>query len=90
MSEFFLSALLLLGSGFILTAGIGIARLPDALCRAHALSKAATLGLSLLLLVLLFSSNVFATQVKLALALVFQFATIPIAGHIFALYAYKK
>lgn len=41
--------LALLGSGLVLLAAVGIVRFPDPLARMHALSKASTLGLLLIL-----------------------------------------
>lgn len=79
--------LLLLGGAFILTAGIGILRLPDALCRSHALSKALTLGVSFILIVLLTTISTLAASVKVLLVIALNFTTIPLAAHIFALYA---
>lgn len=81
---------LLVGSFFILTAGIGILRLPDTLCRAHALSKAVTLGLSLILLALLSVTSSWSVAIKVGLVIGFHFITMPLAAHIFARYAIRK
>ena len=50
MRELATATLLLLGVFFMLVGCIGIVRLPDVLCRAHALTKAMTLGVVLLFL----------------------------------------
>ena len=42
-------ALVLTGALFVLLAGIGVLRFPDALARMHALAKGSTLGLLLIL-----------------------------------------
>lgn len=90
MAEFVASLLLITGVFFVLTAAVGILRLPDTLCRAHALSKALTFGISLMLLgLLLFAESIF-VGIKIIAAIGFQFLTIPLAGHIFGLYAQKK
>jgi multicomponent Na+:H+ antiporter subunit G len=79
-----ISALFLLsGVFFILVANLGILILPDVLCRAHALSKAATLGLLLMLTGLWIRLGPEAVGLKIVLTLVFQFITIPISSHLF-------
>lgn len=77
------------GAFFMLVAAIGVARLPDVYCRAHAVGKAMTLGVVLLLLGL----GILVEAVswwKVWLAIAFQFATIPVASHLFCLVAYRK
>lgn len=74
---------------FIFIGCLGGIRLPDALCRAHALSKALTLGISLMLIGFWIHLGTALAGLKIALAIVFLFFTIPLAGHIFALYAIR-
>lgn len=83
------SLVMLLGCFFVVVAAVGAVRLPDVYCRAHALGKAMTLGILLLLLgygLYVPESSWF----KLALAAVFQLVTLPVAGHLFCLVAYRK
>lgn len=87
MIEYIIVINIFLGVLLILIAGIGILRMPDTLCRAHALSKALTLGLMLVLFAQILQLADFQSSVKLIVAIIFQFITIPIAGHVFALYA---
>lgn len=89
MSDIAATIFLIIGATFILIAGVGLVRLPDSLCRAHALSKALTFGICIMLLAFLAKAEDAATVVKVLLAIGFQLLTIPLAGHIFALYAYK-
>lgn len=86
MSDLFFFA----GALFILIACIGINNLPDVLCRAHALSKALTLGIILMLLGLAFHVGLGQASFKIFLAIAFQLFTIPVAAHLFALLAYRK
>ena len=82
-------ALLAGGAFFAGVAAIGTAKLPDVYCRAHAIGKALTLGIILLLLAL----GVLVEQVawwKIFLAIAFQLGTIPVASHLFCLVAYRK
>lgn len=81
------SLLLIFGSLFVLVAGVGVFRFKETLFRAHAISKALTLGLTCILLALFALTGSLATGTKVVLAIIFQFITIPIAAHIFALYA---
>lgn len=77
------------GLFFMIVAAVGVAKLPDVYCRAHAVGKAMTLGIILLLLAL----GVLVESVawwKILVAIVFQLATIPVASHLFCLVAYQK
>jgi multicomponent Na+:H+ antiporter subunit G len=77
-----LAGLLLLGGGaFCLIAAIGIIRLPDALTRMHASTKAGTLGSTLVLVaaMLVFQEGIVTT--KGIAAVLFLLLTAPIAAH---------
>lgn len=77
------------GAFFMIVAAVGVAKLPDVYCRAHAVGKAMTLGVMLLLLAL----GVLVESVawwKVGVAMAFQLATIPVASHLFCLVAYRK
>ncbi len=80
---------LLAGSGIVFIAGIGLNRLPDPLAKAHAFSKVVTLGGSLLLLALYFQTPHLTARLKVVASIFFNFLTIPLASHIFGLYAYR-
>jgi len=86
------AAFLLGGAFFVLVSAIGIVRLPDVLCRAHALAKAMTLGISLMLgglwLALVRGDGV--NGLKLLLAVAFQLLTIPVASHLLSLLAWER
>ncbi|MEM1282382.1 MAG: monovalent cation/H(+) antiporter subunit G [Chlamydiota bacterium] len=79
-----------IGVLFVFIGGLGILRLPDALCRSHAISKALTLGVSLMLIGLLIETEKPVACIKILLAIFFLFLSMPLSGHIFALYAVKK
>ncbi len=87
--EILSSILLLAGSVLTLIATIGILRFPDVLCRAHALTKAMTLGITLLLVALWVSLGR-EVGLKVLLAIGFQFLTIPLSGHLLGLIVLKK
>jgi multicomponent Na+:H+ antiporter subunit G len=89
MIEWVRALFFLCGSLFVFTGALGIVVMPDVLSRAHALSKALTLGVSLMLIGLLIGHESYTVGTKIILAIAFQFVTIPLSGHIFALYAYS-
>lgn len=90
MTELLASLLLLLGAGFVLVAAIGLVRLPDVLCRSHAVAKASTLGIFAMLLGLWVELGMAAAGLKILLAIAFQVATIPAAAHLVSLLARQK
>lgn len=88
--ELLTSICLLLGSAVIFLASLGILRLPDALCRAHALGKGMTLGLVLVLTGLWLFLGIEEAGIKVPLAVLFQFLTIPVASHLLVRLAYRS
>ncbi|MGD8468921.1 MAG: monovalent cation/H(+) antiporter subunit G, partial [Desulfobacterales bacterium] len=52
MNEILISALLVIGSFFMLVAGLGMLRMPDLLLRMSCSTKAATIGVGTMLLAL--------------------------------------
>ena len=81
---------MLSGATFILLGGLGVVRLPDVYCRGHALGKAMTLGISLMLIGLWIHIGIGEAGIKVIIAILFQFATIPVAAHLLTLHAYKN
>lgn len=90
MSEFVVATLILAGSLLMLIASIGVLRLPDVLCRSHAVAKALTLGVFLMLFGLWIHLEGEETALKILLAIFFQVVTIPVASHLVGLLALKK
>ncbi|WP_161780969.1 cation:proton antiporter [Criblamydia sequanensis] len=90
MNELLVAFFLLSGVFFILIANLGILIMPDVICRAHALSKAVTLGFILMLIGLWIHLGTEAVNLKVLLTILFQFITIPLSSHLFIYYvAYK-
>lgn len=79
----------LAGIFFLTVAGVGVLRLPDAYCRSHALGKAMTLGVILLILAMGIVVDGLAWWKVLA-AVIAQLVTIPVASHLFCLIAYRR
>jgi multicomponent Na+:H+ antiporter subunit G len=90
LKELMVTVLLLSGVFLMLTASIGVARLPDLFCRGHALAKAMTLGVTLMLLGLWLHLGAEEAGLKVFLAIFFQIVTIPVAGHLIGLIGYRK
>jgi multicomponent Na+:H+ antiporter subunit G len=88
--EILIALSLFVGCLIILLSAIGILRLPDALCRSHALGKGMTLGLILVLIGLWVFLGFEVGGIKVPLAVLFQFLTIPIASHLLVRLAYRK
>jgi len=82
--------LMVIGSLFCLVAAVGIVRLPDALTRMHAATKAGTLGAGLLLL----AEAVFYQQLGISLRAATVFAllllTAPVAAHLVGRNSYRS
>ena len=82
MIELLVAFLILGGSAFALVAAIGVWRLPDAMMRMHASSKAGTLGGSMLFLAVAFGLGDFGTAVRAIAGIAFLLLTAPVASHL--------
>lgn len=80
------------GVGFMLAAAVGLVRMPDLFCRSHAVAKAMTLGVILMLigLWLVLGQKGQGSSLKILLAIFFQLLTIPVAGHLLSQVAWEK
>lgn len=90
MSEFITAFFVLTGMLLIVTAALGLVRLPDLLCRSHAVTKGLTLGIFLMLLGLWIDEPGPGKGLKITLAILFQILTIPISGHMVSRLALQK
>lgn len=90
MNELLTNLLVLSGALLILASAIGVLRLPDVLCRSHAVAKALTLGIFLMLTGLWLDQGEKQTALKILLAIFFQVVTIPVGSHLVALLAFQK
>lgn len=79
-----------IGSLLLLLAAVGILRLPDVFARMHAGTKAASLGVACVLAGTAVLAPTPATAVKVTLAILFQFATAPVAAHVIGRAAYRS
>lgn len=76
--------ILLVGSLFVVSGGVGLLRMPDFFSRTHAASLTDTAGAGLILLGLLFQVEDFAQGLRLALIALFLLFTGPTATHALA------
>jgi multicomponent Na+:H+ antiporter subunit G len=90
MKELLVSGCLLLGVALMLTAAIGVLRLPDLLCRSHAVAKASALGIFLILIGMWIHLGAQVSGLKIALAIFFQLVTIPVSSHLVGMLAHEK
>ncbi|HEX2178304.1 MAG TPA: monovalent cation/H(+) antiporter subunit G [Actinomycetota bacterium] len=90
MRELAAAALLLSGVAFVLIAAIGLQRFPDVFARMHAATKAATLGLVLVLAGTGLRVESADDLSKLALVGILMFVTAPIGAHMVGRAAYRS
>ncbi|MFU8848403.1 MAG: monovalent cation/H(+) antiporter subunit G [Opitutales bacterium] len=83
-------ALLLIGSISMLLAAIGLLRFPDFYTRAHAGTKAASLGAGLILCGAVLPISDFDINIRVWLTILFIFLTVPVAGHLLGRAAYLR
>lgn len=89
IGEVLLALLLLTGCLLALIAAVGLHRFPDLFTRMHAGTKPASLGLVLVAVASAVAINVPGSSVKLLLAVVLQFLTVPVAAHMVGRAAYR-
>lgn len=77
------------GAFFMLVAAIGVLKLPDLYQRLHASSKAATLGVALLLLGAALHSGNMGVVSRCLMTIVFFILTAPVGAHLITRVAYK-
>jgi multicomponent Na+:H+ antiporter subunit G len=90
MNDAIAALLMVTGSLFLLLAAVGLLRLPDFLCRMHAVAKGTALGIALILLAVAVRLGMDESGLKVALAILFQLATIPVATHLLTQIAWRK
>lgn len=81
--------LLLAGVAFVLLAGIGLQKFPDVFARMHAATKAATLGLLLVLAGVALQLRSPGDIAKLVLVAILMFVTAPVGAHMVGRAAYR-
>jgi multicomponent Na+:H+ antiporter subunit G len=90
MNQLLIGGCLVTGVFLMVTAAIGLLRLPDLYCRSHAVAKASSLGIFLLLIALWLDLAPDVSGLKLFLAIFFQVLTIPVSSHLVGMLARAK
>lgn len=90
MGEIIGTIFMLLGVFLILVAGIGLLRLPDLYLRMSAATKAATLGLGLILLGAVIFFGELGVASRTIATIVFVFLTGPVSAHMIGRAAYTR
>lgn len=88
IQDFVSAALLIIGTGLLLLAGIGIVRMPDIFLRMSATSKASSMGAACVLLAVAVSAADIAVTVRAVAGVLFLFLTAPVASHMIGRAAY--
>lgn len=88
MSEVIIAIIATIGAIFILLAAIGVLKMPDLFLRISVTTKAATLGVGLLLVGVMIYFNDFYTTSRSLAILLFVFLTAPIGAHLIGRVAY--
>jgi multicomponent Na+:H+ antiporter subunit G len=89
MNDVVTALLLVIGSAFMLLAGVGVVRLPDLFMRMQAATKAATLGVGCMLLAVAVHFGELTVVTRALLVTAFVFLTAPVAAHMIARAAYS-
>lgn len=89
MSEILCALFLIVGSLFMLLAGIGIVRMPDLFMRMQAATKAATLGAGCMLVAVAIFFGGVTVPTRALLVIAFVFLTAPVAAHMIGRAAYS-
>lgn len=81
MKPIVVAVLMLGGTAFMLIAAIGLLRLPDLYTRMHAVTKAGTLGIGLVLIAAAVSFGGLSVAARALVALLFVLLTAPVSAH---------
>ncbi|WP_424492516.1 monovalent cation/H(+) antiporter subunit G [Salinimicrobium sp. GXAS 041] len=82
MSEIIIAVLATFGAIFFLLAGVGILRMPDTYLRMAVTTKAATLGVGLILIAAAVYFNDLSTTTRVLAIIVFVLLTAPVGAHL--------
>ena len=88
MSQWIVSAFLLIGASFLFLAAVGVLRMPDLYTRMQAATKAGTLGVGFVLLAAAADFGELGVTITVTLAIAFFLLTAPVAAHMIARAAY--
>ena len=90
MIDFLTGLLMLIGGIFCLVASVGVVRLPDALIRMHAATKAGTLGTGLLVIAEAFFYRKLGISLRAVTVIALVLLTAPVAAHLIGRAFYRS
>lgn len=82
MTDIIVGAIATLGSLFVLLAGVGILRMPDTYLRMAVTTKAATLGIGLILIAAALFFQDLSTTTRVLAIIIFILLTAPVGAHL--------
>lgn len=82
ITDIFVGIFSLLGAIFVLLASIGLLRMPDSYLRISVTTKAATLGIGLLLIAAAIHFKDFSITTRVMAIILFMLLTAPVSGHL--------
>jgi multicomponent Na+:H+ antiporter subunit G len=82
MSDFFIAVFATLGTVFVLLASIGLVRMPDTYLRISVTTKAATLGIGLILISAAFYFKEASVTTRVLAIILFIILTAPVGAHL--------
>lgn len=82
MTDTIIGIIATLGTSFVLLAGVGILRMPDTYLRMAVTTKAATLGIGLILVAAAFYFNDLSTTTRVMAVIIFILLTAPVGAHL--------
>jgi multicomponent Na+:H+ antiporter subunit G len=89
MIEWIAAILLVAGGFFCFVAGVGIVRMNDIYARMHAATKAGTLGLALIALAMMITSDTPRHVLEPLFVFLFMIATAPVGSHLIGRSAFR-
>ena len=90
MIDYLTGVFMLIGSAFCLVASVGIVRLPDALIRMHAATKAGTLGTGMLIIAEALFYRQLGISLRAATVIALVLLTAPVAAHLIGRAFYRS
>ena len=90
MTDTIIGIIATLGTLFVLLAGIGILRMPDTYLRMAVTTKAATLGIGLILVASAIYFNDLSTTTRVVAVIIFILLTAPVGAHLIGRASYIK
>ena len=90
MTDTIIGMIATLGTLFVLLAGVGILRMPDTYLRMAVTTKAATLGVGLILIAAAVYFNDLSTTTRVLAVIIFILLTAPVGAHLIGRASYIK